>query len=75
MNDMKVRGGWVKDSDVPKKYCISRMNSKGALAVPSSSSGVQSEIQRTLPDEVKISEIVSVSKEQAQLGWSLYFSD
>lgn len=64
MNDMKVRGGWVKDSDVPMKYYISSMNSKGALAVSSSSSGIQkhgiSEIQRMLPDEDNINEIVSV---------------
>ena len=53
MEDMKVRGGWVKDSDVPVKYYIRSMNSKGALAMSSSSSGIQrhgvSEIQRMLP--------------------------
>ena len=55
MNEMKVRGGWVKDSDVPNKYYVRNMNSKGALALSTSSSGVQkhgvNEIKRMLPEE------------------------
>ena len=55
MNQMKVRGGWVKDSDVPDKYYVRNMNSTGALALSTSSSGVQKhgvkEIRRMLPDE------------------------
>ena len=33
ISHMKVRGGWVKDSDVPDKYYVTNMNSKGALAL------------------------------------------
>ena len=55
MNQMKVRGGWVKDSDVPDKYYVRNMNSTGALAFSTSSSGVQKygikEIRRMLPEE------------------------
>ena len=55
MNQMKVRGGWVKDSDVPDKYYVRNMNSTGALALSTSSSGVQKhgikEIRRMLPEE------------------------
>ena len=52
-NDMKVRGGWVKDSDVPEKYYVRNTNSKGALALCTSTSGAQKhglkEVQRILP--------------------------
>ena len=40
-NDMKVRGGWVKESDVPEKYSVRNMNSKGALALRTLTSGTQ----------------------------------
>ena len=33
ISHMKVRGGWVKDSDVPDKYYVTNMNSRGALAL------------------------------------------
>jgi hypothetical protein len=53
IQDMKVRGGWVKDSDIPEKYYVRNMNSIGALALSSSSCGVQhhgiKEIERMIP--------------------------
>lgn len=55
VQEMKVRGGWVKDSDVPERFYVRNMNSRGALALSSSKSGTQrhgiKEIQRMLPVE------------------------
>lgn len=55
VEEMKVRGGWVKDSDVPERFYVRNMNSRGALALSCSASGTQrhglNEIQRMLPVE------------------------
>jgi hypothetical protein len=51
--EMKSRGGWVINSDVPNNHYIRHMHSRGALALSTSGSGVQmhgvEEIKRMLP--------------------------
>jgi hypothetical protein len=55
IEEMKVRGGWVKDSDVPERFYVRNMNSRGALALSCLATGTQrhglKEIQRMLPVE------------------------
>jgi hypothetical protein len=52
-DEMKSRGGWVKDSTVPDNHYVRRMHNRGALALAASSSGDQmhgvEEIARMLP--------------------------
>jgi hypothetical protein len=52
-DEMKSRGGWVINSDVPNDHYVRHMHSRGALALSTSESGVQmhgvDEIKRMLP--------------------------
>ena len=52
-DEMKSRGGWVKDSTVPDSHYVRRMHNRGALALATSESGVQmhgvEEVTRMLP--------------------------
>lgn len=51
--EMKSRGGWVTNSSVPDNHYVRHMHSRGALALPTSTSGVQmhgmNEIKRMVP--------------------------
>lgn len=52
-DEMKLRGGWAANSDVPNNHYVRHMHSRGALALSTSGSGVQmhgvDEIKRMLP--------------------------
>ena len=52
-DEMKSRGGWVKNSTVPDSHYVRRMHNRGALALATSDSGVQmhgvEEVTRMVP--------------------------
>jgi hypothetical protein len=46
--EINHRGGWVKDSDIPQKYYISRVQGRGPMAIGGSGYGIE-EVKRLLP--------------------------
>ena len=62
--EMKTRGGWVPQSNVPENHYVRQMHSRGALAFSTSGSGAQmhgvKEIGRMLPSTATVATSLDV---------------